>query len=240
MGDPATESYRFAVWSCRDGSYRAGHCHDVGRDAAKCPPSSVGAAAYRGASSYRTRWECVAAGLSARWDRLVAWLNRWRCGIDRLPTTRRWLRRCERHGAERINRIGAARVRERAVLVAIASGLRSGDVELGGDEVARTILRRQQSAADVDLARNDRCRSRPVWWNWLATIDLGHESSPRWRSEHTTLGVVLDLLRTIEAIPDAGDEVRSIADEPDVGTIVGRPGFSARWIMEPGCPYSSR
>ena len=125
------------------------------------------------------------------------------------------------------------------MLVTIASRLGSGDVELGGDEIARTILRGQQSTADVDLARDDGSRPWPVWWRRLAPIDLAHECRPRRRGEHTALGVVLDLLWTIESVPHAGDEIGGVADEPDVGAVVGGSRFSAGGIVESRLPDSS-
>src|SRR5207237_9523796 len=113
----------------------------------------------------------------------------------------------QRNRAECIDRKCPARIRVRTMLVAVASALGAGNVKLGGDEIPWAVLRRQQSAADVDLTGDNRGRSRPVWRHRLATIDLGHEPSPGRCSKHATLRVVLDFLGTVEPVPDAGNEV---------------------------------
>src|SRR5205085_11872012 len=113
-----------------------------------------------------------------------------------------------------------AGLRVRTVLVAIAGRLGARDVELTAYQVSRTIRRLQQSTAEVDLARDDGNRPRPIRWNWLAPVALRHERRPRRRCQHAALRVVFDLLRSIQAEPHAGDEVCRVADEPDVGAVV--------------------
>ena len=49
------------------------------------------------------------------------------------------------------------------------------------------------------------------------------ERRPRRRGEPAAGRVAADLVRLVEAEPDAGDERRGVADEPDVGALVGRP-----------------
>ena len=154
--------------------------------------------------------------------RLVTRLNRRRSHPGgRLKAARR--RRNRTEGVDR--RVTRRPVRQ--VLVAIPGRLSSGDVELARHEIARTIGRLKQAARDVDLAGHDRDRLRPIRRRRLSPIHFGHEGSPGGSGEHATLRVVLDLLRSIEAHPRAGNEISGVADEPDVGPIVRRSGLSS-------------
>ena len=126
------------------------------------------------------------------------------------------------------------------MLVAVAGWLGSRDVELAGDQIPRAVRGLQQSAADVDLTRHDRQRLRPIRRRRLAAIDLGHERSPRRCRENAALRVVLDLLRTVESHPHAGDKVGGVADEPDVGAVVRRSRFSAGGKVKARFPDAGR
>ncbi len=82
----------------------------------------------------------------------------------------------------------------------------------------------------IDLARDQSVGTRPIGRRWLSPIDLGHERGPRRRREHAALRIRVDLLRPVEAHPHAGDEIRRVADEPDVGAVVRRARLTARGI----------
>src|ERR671933_652445 len=56
-------------------------------------------------------------------------------------------------------------------------------------------------------------------------VHLAHHRGPRWSGQHTALGVGFDLLRLVEADPDAGDHLRGKADKPDVVAVVGGSGL---------------
>src|SRR5580704_7663817 len=83
----------------------------------------------------------------------------------------------------------------------------------------------------------DEVRHWPVGWSWFATIHFVHERGPGWSSEQSSLGVGLDGLWTVESHPYTGYEVGGIADEPDVGPVVGRPCLAASGKTETGVPY---
>src|SRR6185503_17435988 len=117
------------------------------------------------------------------------------------------------------------------MLVAVTSRFRSGDIELARDETARTVRCLKQAARDVDFASHYGDRLRPIRWRRFSAVHLRHERGPGRRGEHAALRVILDLLWPVKAHPRAGNEVGGVADEPDVGSIVRRSGFSARRIV---------
>src|SRR6185437_1422964 len=108
-------------------------------------------------------------------------------------------------------------------------------VELRGRGIA-TGWRPQEPGVRIDLARGYVRGHRPVWRRGLAAVHLGHERRPRRRGENAALCVGFDRLRMIESHPDAGDEVRCVAHEPDVGAVVGSAGLAARGNVKAGVP----
>src|SRR5262245_10131220 len=124
----------------------------------------------------------------------------------RIPLTGRgWLGRVRhprpRGGIERLAHV------ERRVRGALLDGLSPGNEVLGHDHVDRTVRIGQLAGRAVDLARRDALRPWPVRRRWPASVDLGHERRVHRSRELAALRVRLDLLRTIEAHPHAGDEV---------------------------------
>src|SRR5687767_15883011 len=120
--------------------------------------------------------------------------------------------------------------------VAFTHRFRAGNEELRADDFARTEWVLDQSRRAIDLADEQAFRPRPVRGRGLLLIDLRHERRPGGRGEDAALRVRLDLRRAIETHPDPGDEIRRIADVPDVGAVVGRSGLARRRHPESRAP----
>ena len=105
--------------------------------------------------------------------------------------------------------------------------IRARDEVLVADDGGRTIRRREHVRRHVDLPLTMSGASANRAAPACASIHLVHERRPRGSGENAALRVRLDLLRPVEPHPDAGDEVRRVADEPDVGAVVRRAGLAA-------------
>src|SRR5688572_1189862 len=123
--------------------------------------------------------------------------------------------------------------------IALTHRLGPGDVELRAHDLPWTEGILQQPRGAIDLANEEPLGTRPIRRRWLLLIDLGHERGPRRSGENTALRVRLDLRWTIEPHPHSGDEIRSVADVPHVGAVVGGASLSGGWNAESRPPHGA-
>ena len=112
-------------------------------------------------------------------------------------------------------------------------GLGPGNERLDVVHVLGTERRRLVAGGLVDVERGEPVRPGPGRRDGAALVHLAHHRGPGRRGQHAALRVGLDLLRLVEADPDAGDQIGREADEPHVEAVVGGAGLAARGEVDP-------